>query len=102
MDYIKIGDESYPFNLGMAALAEIEKLTGQNTLLGVNFNNELVVACLYCGIKHGCRREKTKFTLTQVECADFIDEDIELITEILKLYRKQVLKDSEGEPAVEK
>ena len=93
MDYIKIKEEPHPFNLGMAALSEIEKITGQNTLLGVTFNNTLLVACLFCGLKHGARRENKKFDFTLDKCADIVDEQLDLLTDVIKLYRKQVLRE---------
>ena len=100
MDYIKFKGEQWPFNIGMAAISEIEAFTNQNVFLGANVNTQFILASGLYGLKHGCRRDGKLFKETFESIADYTDEHPEFLVDVMKLFKKQVLslkKDDSGE-----
>jgi hypothetical protein len=78
VDLIKLGGKDYPVSLGFAALREAERETkrGLSDLLGGIENASIKDTVYIChlALKHGARKEKQEFTLTEEDVADLMDE----------------------------
>ena len=92
MEYIKVGKDEKPYNLGRTAIAEAELISGQNLLIKPDFNQRLINALLYVGLKHGARREGTQFKMTQDEVSDLIDDHESLTLDVIKQWWRQVMR----------
>ena len=102
MDYVKVNGKTRPFLLGMAAISEVERITGQNCFTEkISVTTEFMVAITFCGFKHGARREGIPYKETFDDVADLMDEDVNITSQAMKLYMKQVLKQEPKEEGSE-
>ena len=94
---IPFGGELRPLHFGFAALAEWCDLTGYGlndlSKLGNNMTLSSTISLIFCGLKHGARKEKKDFKFNSQDVADWIDEEgIEIITEAMEIFTESMAK----------
>mgnify|MGYP003131998122 CR=1 FL=1 len=76
---IAIGGEMRPIHYGFAALGEWCDITNtplqELGSLGQNISLSSAIQLIYCGLKHGARRNKESFKFTADDVADWIDDE---------------------------
>jgi hypothetical protein len=50
------------------------------------------VNLIWCGLKDGARAEKKEFTLTSEDVADFLDDDIGALNDVLAVFAESFTK----------
>tara|TARA_E500000305_G_scaffold108358_1_gene110580 strand:- start:2785 stop:3129 length:345 start_codon:yes stop_codon:yes gene_type:complete len=95
IEKIPIGQELRPLHFGFAALADWCEISG-NTLndlssLGDKMGLKDTQQLLYCGLKHGARREKEEFKHTLEDVGDWIDEEgFDVLNKALEVFSKSM------------
>jgi len=94
---VPIGGEVRPIHFGFAALAEWCDLTGYGlndlSKLGNNMSLSSTISLMFCGLKHGARKEKKDCNFSAQDVADWVDEEgIEIITEIMEIFTESMAK----------
>lgn len=93
---VKIGGEERPVKFGFSALMNFCDLAGYklNDLgrLGEDMTLGDAVNLIWCGLKDGARAEKKKFTLTSEDVADFLDDDIGALNDVLAVFAESFTK----------
>ena len=90
MKTINIEGRPYPIHFGMAALSEFCDIT-DTPIKNLEFLGEDIklgdsIKLVWCGLKHGARKELKKFTLTWEDIADFMDTDPEFINDAMNAF----------------
>lgn len=94
---IAIGKEVRPIHYGFAALSEWCDMTG-TTLeelgsIGKNLGLSAAIKLIFCGLKHGARREKEDFNFDYNDVADWIDEEgMEIFNECMEIFSTSLAK----------
>ena len=95
---VKIGGEDRPVKFGFSALMNFCDIAGYklNDLgrLGEDTTLGDAVNLIWCGLKDGARAEKKEFTLTSEDVADFLDDDIGALNDVLAVFAESF---TEGE-----
>jgi hypothetical protein len=95
---VKIGGEERPVKFGFSALMNFCDIAGYklNDLgrLGEDMTLGDAVNLIWCGLKDGARAEKKEFTLTSEDVADFLDDDIGALNDVLAVFAESF---TEGE-----
>ena len=94
---IAIGGELRPIHYGFAALAEWCDLTGSGlndlSQLGDNMSMSAAIQLIYCGLKHGARRQKEDFNHTVDDVGDWIDEEgMDVFNEAMEVFSESLSK----------
>jgi len=94
---IAIGGELRPIHYGFAALAEWCDITGSGlkdlSTLANNLSLNSAIALIYCGLKHGARRNKEEFNQTIEDVADWIDEEgMDIFSEAMEIFSESMTK----------
>jgi len=94
---IAIGGEMRPLHYGFAALAEWCDLTGcgLNDLskLGNDLSLNAAIQLIWCGLKHGARRDKTSFKYSEEDVADWIDDEgMGIFTDAMEVFSASMSK----------
>ena len=94
---IAIGGELRPIHYGFAALAEWCDLTGSGlndlSKLGKNLSLTSAIQLIYCGLKHGARRQKIDFIFNSDDVADWIDDEgMEIFNEAMEVFSEAMTK----------
>ncbi len=94
---LAIGGEVRPIHYGFAALGEWCDITGiglqELGKLGENMSLNSAMALIYCGLKHGARRNKEDFNYTVDDVADWIDEEgMDIFNEAMEVFSESLAK----------
>jgi len=94
---IAIGGEVRPLHYGFSALAEWCDLTGSGlndlSKLGENLSLSHAIQLIYCGLKHGARRNKAEFNYNIEDVGDWIDDEgMEVFTEAMEVFSESMAK----------
>ena len=94
---IAIGGEMRPIHYGFAALGEWCDLSGislqELSKIGQNMSLTSAIQLIYCGLKHGARRQKENFDYTHNDIADWIDnEGMEIFNEAMEVFTESLAK----------
>ena len=95
---VKIGGEERPVKFGFAALMNFCDIAGYklNDLgrLGEDMSLGDAVTLIWCGLKDGARADKKKFDTSIEDVADFLDDDISALNDVLAVFAESF---TEGE-----
>tara|TARA_R100000664_G_scaffold16331_1_gene25096 strand:- start:14809 stop:15153 length:345 start_codon:yes stop_codon:yes gene_type:complete len=94
---IAIGKEVRPIHYGFAALGEWCDMTGTSLedlgSIGKNLGLTAAIQLIYCGLKHGARRNKEDFNYTHYDVGDWIDDEgMEVFNECMEIFSDSLSK----------
>lgn len=89
-----------PFHFGMAALSAFldeEKMQlSEVHLLGQDMPLSRAFRLMWHGFRDGARKERTEFTYTMEDMADWLDEDFSLFDTCMNLFASSLPQGTEG------
>ena len=87
---VKIGGQELAIKFGFSALSIFEKDTGEAVASISKYGDKLpvhiAISLIYAGLKDGARSAKSEFKLTKEDIGDLLDEDIDGLTRVLKIF----------------
>lgn len=94
---IAIGGEMRPIHYGFAALGEWCDMSGISLQelgkIGDNLSLTSAIQLIYCGLKHGCRRQKKDFNYTHEDIADWIDDEgMDVFNDAMEVFTESLAK----------
>ena len=94
---IAIGGEMRPIHYGFSALAEWCDLSGISLQelgkIGDNMSLTSAIQLIYCGLKHGSRRQKKDFNYTYADVGDWIDDEgMDIFNEAMEVFTESLAK----------
>mgnify|MGYP003144145012 CR=1 FL=1 len=99
---IAIGGQMRPIHYGFAALGEWCDLSGislqELSKVGDNLSLTSAIQLIYCGLKHGSRRQKKDFNYSCNDVADWIDEEgMDIFNDAMEIFTESLAKLTPGE-----
>ena len=97
---VKTGGVAYPVKFGFNAYADLCDLTGLtiNDLqkFGESISPGVARDLVWCGLKHGARVKKQKFSLSREDVGDMMDDDPEFAGKVFQAFADSQPKAEEG------
>ena len=94
---IAIGGEMRPIHYGFSALAEWCELSNTSlqdlSKIGENISLSAAIQLIYCGLKHGARKNKKAFDYSPDDVGDWIDDEgMDIFNQAMEIFSDSLAK----------